>query len=106
MTPETTHDLNSFRKLGMTFLPSFLGGAVGVLARYDLPQLYYPTTLSEEDMAAAVDCVNNNLRSTYSGCGYYGRCSQADSEFPDSHVYVIFSDQTFYDDYRSGFHAG
>lgn len=37
MTPNVQLDVDHLRSIGVTFLPSFLGGAVGVLARYDLP---------------------------------------------------------------------
>lgn len=102
MTPKVQLDVDHFRKLGVTFLPFFLGGAVGVIARYDLPQLFYPSSFDADQLGLIIAKVNSNLRSTYDGCGYYGSCPPGENDSSDDHVYVLFADEEFYDDYRNG----
>lgn len=100
MTPNV-HDVEHFRAIGVTFLPSFLGGAVGVLARYDLPRLFYPSTFGFEKLELIIEKLNSNLRANYRGCGYYGNCPPGETA-SDDHEYVLFADAEFYEDYRSG----
>ncbi len=101
MTPNAMIDVEHFQKLGFTFLPTFRGGAVGVIARYDLTPLFYPADMPAERIKRILNAVNENLNRTYAGCGYYGHCSQTESEYPDSQVFVLFADDVFYSDYKS-----
>lgn len=99
MTPTVKIDVEHFRKIGVAFLPSFLAGAVGVKARYDLPSLYYPRTTSDEEIQAYVSKANDNLRKTYRGYGCYRPCPQAEIESGGDHVFVLFTDDGFYANY-------
>jgi len=99
MRPKAQLDVDHFRRLGVTFLPSFLAGAVGVKARYDLPRLFYPSTMTCEQVAAVLDKVNNNLKGTYRGYGCYRHCPQAEMQSDGDHVLVMFADDAFYADY-------
>jgi hypothetical protein len=102
MTPDVQLDADHFRTLGVTFLPSFWGGSFGVIARYDLPQLFYPATFSADQLDQIMAKVNSNLRETYQGCGYYGNCPPGEGGSEDDHVLVLFADDEFYNDYRNG----
>lgn len=94
-----TLDVDHFQKLGVTFLPSFLAGAVGVKARYDLPRLFYPSTMSPEQVEHVLDKVNANLKGTYRGYGCYRHCPQSEMQSGGEHVLVLFADDDFYADY-------
>tara|TARA_R110002124_G_scaffold128157_14_gene288669 strand:+ start:2191 stop:2511 length:321 start_codon:yes stop_codon:yes gene_type:complete len=100
MTPEAKIDHEYFQSMGVTFQPNFLGGAVGVIARYDLPRLYYSDEISSDELELVVAKINRNLNITYRGCGYYGQCSQIEAGFPDTQVFVLFADEIFYQDYK------
>lgn len=104
MTPNVKLDVDHLRSLGVTFLPSFLGGAAGVIARYDLPRLFYASSFDPNQLDLIIAKLNSNLRATYRGCGYYGSCppGENDSGFGDDHVFVLFADKEFYEDYRNG----
>lgn len=102
MTPNVQLDVDHFRTLGVTFLPSFIGGAVGVIARYDLPRLFYPSTYGPDHLDQIMAKLNSNLRETYKGCGYYGNCPPGEGDSGDDHVLVLFADDEFYNDYRNG----
>ena len=102
MTPNVQIDVDHYLSIGVTFLPSFLGGAVGVLARYDLPRLFYPSSFEFDQLDQIIAKVNSNLRATYLGCGYYGSCPPGESDSGDDHEYVLFADAEFYEDYRNG----
>nr|WP_192963240.1 hypothetical protein [Pseudomonas fluorescens] len=102
MTPNVQLDVDHFRAIGVTFLPSFLGGAVGVLARYDLPRLTYPASYEADQLDSFIAKLNSNLRATYKGCGYYGSCPPGECDSSDGHEFVLFADSEFYEDYRSG----
>jgi len=102
MTPNVQLDVDHFRTLGVTFLPSFHGGAVGVIARYELPRLFYPSYFDVDQLDAIIEKLNSKLRVTYRGCGYYGSCPPGESESGDDIVYVLFADDEFYKDYRNG----
>lgn len=102
MTPNAQLDVDYLRSLGVTFLPSFLGGASGVIARYDLPLLSYPSSFSQGLIDQITDGLNSKFRSTFKGCGYYGHCPQGETDSGGNHVYVLFADDEFYNDYRSG----
>lgn len=101
MTPNVI-DVDHYRRIGVTFLPTFQGGAVGVIARYDLPKLFYPSSFGEAQLGLILDKLNSNLRATYRGCGYYGSCPPGEYDSSDSSVYVLFADKEFYEDYRNG----
>jgi len=102
MTPNVQLDVDHLRGLGVTFLPSFLGGAVGVLARYDLPRLFYAADYDADRLDSIVAKLNSNLRATYRGCGYYGSCPPGECNSNGDHEFVFFADSEFYEDYRSG----
>ena len=102
MTPNVQLDVDHLRGLGVTFLPSFLGGAVGVLARYDLPRLFYAANYDADRLDSIVAKLNSNLRATYRGCGYYGSCPPGECNSNGDHEFVLFADSEFYEDYRSG----
>ncbi|PWC98996.1 hypothetical protein CX658_30945 [Pseudomonas amygdali pv. lachrymans] len=102
MTPNVQLDVDYLRTLGVTFLPSFHAGAVGVIARYDLPRLFYPSDFGMDRLDGIIEKLNSNLRTTYHGCGYYGSCPPGESDSGDDIVYVLFADNEFYDDYRNG----
>jgi hypothetical protein len=102
MTPNVPLDIDHLRSLGVTFLPSFHGGSVGVIARYDLPPLTYPSSFGAVQLDAIIERLNSNLRSVYTGCGYYGSGPPCDFDSSDTHVYVLFADKEFYKDYRNG----
>ena len=101
MTPNVI-DVDHFRSIGVTFLPNFQAGAVGVIARYDLPKLFYPSSFDGPQLKAILDKLNCNLRATYKGCGYYGSCPPGEHDSFDCNVYVLFADNEFYEDYRNG----
>lgn len=100
MTPEAKIDIEHFQSIGVTFQANFLNGSVGVIARYDLPHLYYPSDIPDERMKGIIERVNTMLSKTYNGCGYYGQCPNTDSAFPDSQVFTLFTDEVFYHDYK------
>lgn len=102
MTPNVQLDVDHYRSIGVTFLPSFLGGAVGVIARYDLPQLFYPSTCNPDHLDRYMEKLNSNLRETYSGCGYYGSCPPGETNSSGDHVFVLFANEEFYTDYLNG----
>lgn len=99
MTPEAsiTESLNI---PGVTFLSTFWGGAVGVIARYDLPQLFYPAEMDSQDLQRILEKLNGNLKMTYEGCGYYASCAQLDQKYEDTLGFVLFADERFYNDYK------
>jgi len=105
MTPNVQLDIDHLSSLGVTFLPSFHGGSVGVIARYDLPQLSYPNSFGAVQLDAIIERLNSNLRAIYKGCGYYGCCPPGGFDSSDAHVYVLFADKEFYKDYRNGSNA-
>lgn len=102
MTPNVQLDVDHLRAIGVTFLPSFLGGAVGVLARYDLPRLFYPASYDADQLDSIIAKLNSNLRETYRGCGYYGNCPPGECDSSGDHEFVVFANSEFYEDYRSG----
>lgn len=102
MTPNAQLDVDHLRGIGVTFLPSFLGGAVGVLARYDLPRLFYSASFDAVELEHIIAKVNSNLRATYRGCGYYGSCPPGACDSNGDNEFVLFADSEFYEDYRSG----
>lgn len=102
MTPNVQLDVDHYRSIGVTFLPSFLGGAVGVIARYDLPQLFYPITCNLDQLDRYMDKLNSNLREIYRGCGYYGCCPPGETNSGGDHVFILFADEEFYIDYLNG----
>lgn len=102
MTPNLKLDVDHLRSIGVTFLPSFLGGAVGVLARYDLPRLFYAADYDVDQLDSIIAKLNRNLKATYRGCGYYGSCPPGECDSSGDHEFVLFADREFYEDYRSG----
>lgn len=102
MTPNVQLDVDHFRTLGVTFTPSFLGGAVGVIARYDLPSLSFPSDLGSDRLDAIIELYNGDLRAKFKGCGYYGSCPPGGDDSAGKTVYVLFADKEFYDDFRNG----
>lgn len=102
MTPNVQLDVDHLRKLGVTLLPSFLGGAVCVIARYDLPSLSFPSDLGSDRLDAIIELYNCDLRDKYRGCGYYGSCPPGSDDSAGETVYVLFADKEFYDDFRNG----
>lgn len=102
MTPNPQLDVDQLRSIGVTFLPSFLGGAVGVLARYDLPRLFYAADYDADRLDSIIAKLNSNLRATYRGCGYYANCPPGEGDSSGDHEFVLFADREFYEDYRSG----
>lgn len=96
MTPKAAIDVAHFQKLGVTFLPAFLGGAVGVIARYDLPRLRFPSSMTSQMADQALDEFNVELKRRFKGCGYYGHCPQTEIESGDGHIFVLFADDDFY----------
>lgn len=105
MTPNVQIDVEHFRTLGVTFLPTFLGGATGVIARYDLPQLIYASHLGLDLIQAEVDSVNEKLSKSFVGCGYYGCQPPTADSSSGFDTFVLFADDEFYISYLRDGHA-
>jgi len=70
-----------------------------VLARPDLPRLRFNDDTDYESVVIAVDNWNAMLAEEFEGAGYYAP-SQEDEDLCNNHVYVLFADDKFYDDYK------
>jgi len=98
MTPEAIKQ-ELLHYPGITVTETFWGGAFGIIARYDLPKLFYPADMDSRELQRILKRLNSNLKQTYSGCGYYASCSQLDVAYPNTVGFVLFADEEFYNDY-------
>ena len=100
MKNPSSAELDRFRSLGVTFEPHFTNGAVGLLARYDIPLLYYPHTMSLAEVQDRIEKANNVLARVFRGHGHYSHCPNSESQSSGGHVLVLMCDAEFYEHYQ------
>lgn len=82
---------------GMDFCEEIKLG-LPVVARPELPKLQFHDDTSEETVRAEVSKWNKMLAGNYSGAGYFGPSQEAE-HLLNNHVYVMFADDVFYDEF-------
>ncbi len=84
---------------GITFESHFRRGFEGIIARYDAPEIRFPSSMPLPSVRDTVDDLNRKLQERFDGVGYYAFCPMSELENQAGHVLVLFANQSFYEDF-------